>query len=73
LLQSQQQVSINSTSYKGGGLNNSSLSEGSKFPLIPLPIKEAVFEPKDSLVIQFPLIPLPIKEAVLGLSQKKKV
>jgi hypothetical protein len=69
LLQSQQQVSINSTSYKGGGLNNSSLSEGSKFPLIPLPIKEAV--PNylgDKLCAylqhQFPLIPLPIKEAV---------
>jgi hypothetical protein len=39
------------------------------FPLIPLPIREAVptgyFSPKrNSLLYKFPLIPLPIREAV---------
>ncbi len=39
------------------------------FPLIPLPIKEAVAAlvnaHKDLLIVKFPLIPLPIKEAVI--------
>jgi hypothetical protein len=44
LLQSQQQVPINSTSYKGGGFyqENFCFPSSIEFPLIPLPIKEAV-------------------------------
>ena len=37
-----------------------------QFPLIPLPIKEAIIPFKKSQTLQpkFPLIPLPIKEAI---------
>ena len=36
------------------------------FPLIPLPIKEAIKSGamKAAIVLTFPLIPLPIKEAI---------
>jgi hypothetical protein len=38
------------------------------FPLIPLPIKEAMminpFQPQLIREVRFPLIPLPIKEAI---------
>ena len=67
-------VSINSTSYKGSDLsNNEELlgNDGEKFPLIPLPIKEAI-SPDDVCQVSnslppFPLIPLPIKEAIKSL------
>ena len=40
-----------------------------KFPLIPLPIKEATVEVQDyHIEYRFPLIPLPIKEATYSLS-----
>ncbi len=45
-----------------------SVLQGSRFPLIPLPIKEAVHFLEGDLPSleknKFPLIPLPIKEAV---------
>ncbi len=42
-----------------------------EFPLIPLPIKEAVLKEGETLQdvkAEFPLIPLPIKEAVICLT-----
>ncbi len=77
-------VSINSTSYKRSDtLSDPANIAKLKFPLIPLPIKEAIcYITSDFLVnpppLRFPLIPLPIKEAitmasmpeVLGLSQR---
>ncbi len=43
-----------------------------EFPLIPLPIREAVYqairrEEGIDRVVPFPLIPLPIREAVISL------
>ncbi len=64
------EVSINSTSYKRSDsidLANFEKPYAAKFPLIPLPIKEAI---KSYYVHKlrhsglFPLIPLPIKEAI---------
>ena len=66
-------VSINSTSYKRSdtrldlGYDFGTVG-GPEFPLIPLPIKEAIYSigyyDKDGYN-SFPLIPLPIKEAIL--------
>jgi hypothetical protein len=61
-------VSINSTSYKrSDGKDKNKAFSRNAFPLIPLPIKEAIA--LISKYVQemktFPLIPLPIKEAIL--------
>ena len=66
-------VSINSTSYKGSDTNFLTYEMAywlnDEFPLIPLPIKEAMRQKytrrvKDTKRTRFPLIPLPIKEAI---------
>ncbi len=64
-----ERVSINSTSYKGSGLiPHVWVKKRGLFPLIPLPIKEAVYIhfTEESVIKLFPLIPLPIKEAVFA-------
>ncbi len=76
LLQSQQQVSINSTSYKG---SDQLPTPDSRLPstALAVSINSTSYKGSGSLVsikhlscIQFPLIPLPIKEAVVKLSEK---
>ncbi len=62
-------VSINSTSGEGSGELSSPLTTTPKtlFPLIPLPVKEAVAMAivcRRFAKSEFPLIPLPVKEAV---------
>ena len=73
MFKSKLEVSINSTSYKGSDMSSlysQRQKSFSMFPLIPLPIKEAIFILQrrcyqlERIRREFPLIPLPIKEAI---------
>ncbi len=62
------EVSINSTSGEGSGASEELAQQAQvEFPLIPLPVKEAVLHSNGWAhgdIKRFPLIPLPVKEAV---------